>query len=833
MNATDRATRVRGQHYAPLLDWFESKGWTPSKFQREAWLRYRQGKSGLIVTPTGSGKTLAALGGPLLEAVAEGAAQPKRRAMRAAGGSRRVRIVWVTPLRALANDTARALREPIDALRVPWTVALRTGDASSRDKRLARQGKAEVLVTTPESLELLLSYEETEAQLSAVRAIVVDEWHELVATKRGVLLQLSLARIGRWAPRARVWGVSATLGNIEQARDVLLPHVSDAVIVRGVKPRDVTLDTLLPAPGARFPWAGHLGLSQLDSVVSVLKNARTTLIFANTRAHAELWHQALQSVWLDAAETLALHHGSLDPALRHKVELGLRDGTVRCVVATSSLDLGVDFPAVDQVIQIGSPRSAARLLQRAGRARHRPGESGHVIGVPTHALELAEFAAAREALADGEIDPRYPLVGCVDVLSQHCITLAVAGGFCADELLEEVRGTHAYASLTDATWASVLNFIVRGGDALQHYPDFNRVALGEDGRYRVTERRIASRHRMSIGTIVSEGAMQVRLMRGGKLGIVDEAFVARLKPRDKFQFAGRTVELVRLNDMTAYVRPAKPGTGVMAKWQGHRLPLAVSLGKRVEAILARDGGTPERAALEPILQLQAKLSAIPAPGSLLVEQIKLRQGWHLFVYPFAGRAIHEALASLMAYRWSQTEENTFSFAVNDYGLSISAARETRLDEDALRELLQPEGLVEHVERGVNVAELARRQFREIARVAGLLPPSLPGKAQRSLRQLQASSGLLYDVLLKHDPTHILLRQATQEALYEQLDLHAVEATLAAIRERQLVMSRPRSLTPLSFPLWAETRRGSLSSEDWKARVQRAAQQLEKRYAAGS
>lgn len=271
----------------------------------------------------------------------------------------------------------------------------------------------------------------------------------------------------------------------------------------------------------------------------------------------------------------------------------------------------------------------------------------------------------------------------------------------------------------------------------------------------------------------------------------------------------------------------------MAKWQGHRLPLAASLGKRVEAILSRGVDTPEMRALESILHLQAKLSAIPAPGTLLVEQIKSRQGWHTFIYPFVGRAIHEALASLMAYRWSRKEENTFGFAVNDYGLSISAAKETRLDEGALRELLEPENLVQHVEHGVNVAELARRQFREIARVAGLLPPSLPGKARRSLRQLQASSGLLYDVLVKHDPTHILLKQATQEALYEQLDLHAVEAALASIRESTLVMCNPRSLTPLSFPLWAETRRGSLSSEDWKERVQRAAQQLEKRYAAVS
>jgi ATP-dependent Lhr-like helicase len=822
--------RIRGQYYAPLLAWFASKGWRPSAFQREAWLRYRQGKSGLIVTPTGSGKTLAALGGPLLEALAEGPGRTVRRHRRGTPEYGRVRILWITPLRALANDTACALREPVEALGLPWTVALRTGDASAKDKRIARQGKVDVLVTTPESLELLLSYEETAKLFAGVRSIVVDEWHELIASKRGVLLQLSLARLRRWRPSVRMWGISATLGNIEQACKVLLPHVADAAIVRGAKPRQVTIDTLLPAPGARFPWAGHLGLSQLEAVVAAMRGVRTTLIFTNTRAHAELWYQALRAVWLDEAETLALHHGSLDPSLRRAAEHGLRDGTIRCVVATSSLDLGVDFPAVDQVIQIGGPRSAARLLQRAGRSRHRPGEWGHVICVPTHALELAEFAAVREALAAGEIDPRYPLTGCVDVLAQHCITMALAGGFAPRAMLDEVRSTHAYASLSDSTWTTVLNFIERGGDALQHYPDFNRVVVDADGMYRVTQRRIAMRHRMAIGTIVSEGAVQVRMVSGGKLGIVDEAFVARLRARDRFQFAGRTVELVRLHDMTAYVRTARAGAGVMAKWQGHRLPLAASLGKRVEAILGRAADAPEMIALAPIIHLQAKLSAVPATDILLVEQIKSRQGWHTFIYPFAGRAIHEALASLIAYRWSRVEPNTFGFAVNDYGIVVSAANETHLDEERLRAFLSPAGLVENLRHGVNVAELARRQFREIARIAGLLPPSLPGKAQRSLRQLQASSGLLYDVLVQHDPSHILLRQAEQEALSEQLELHALEATLAELHERRWMMCTPRTLTPLAFPLWAESRRGALSSEDWKVRVERAAQRLEKRYA---
>lgn len=395
-----------GRVDAPLIDWFARQGWRPATFQRNAWRHYLRGESGLLVTPTGSGKTLAAAGGPLLEALRLGDAAAPRRA--AASAPPRLRLLWITPLRALAVDTVRALREPIEALGVPWTVAMRTGDAGARDRRLARRGLAEALVTTPESFALALSYPDAGGILAGVRAVVVDEWHELLGNKRGVLLQLCLARLRVLAPGARIWGLSATLGNLDEARDVLLPHRPGAPILSAPRRRRMTLETLLPEEGERFPWAGHLGLSQLERVASVLQRARSSLLFTNTRSQAELWHRALQAVWLDGPDTLALHHGSLDAGLRAAAENGLRDGSVRCVVATSSLDLGVDFPAVDRVLQVGSPKGMARLLQRGGRARHRPGEAGHVVCVPTHALELAEYAAARRALAAGRIEARPP-----------------------------------------------------------------------------------------------------------------------------------------------------------------------------------------------------------------------------------------------------------------------------------------------------------------------------------------------------------------------------------------------------------------------------------------
>lgn len=878
---------------APLADWFGSQGWAPAGFQREAWQRYLAGQSGLLHTPTGSGKTLAAFGGPLLEALrlpsmSADAASPSpasgRGAAREARGDRvrllasapnetiaepspgasrhpppetgegknrarkrvsgaRLQVLWITPLRALAADTVRALREPIAALGLDWQVAMRTGDASARDKRLARSGQAEVLVITPESLALLLSYPDTAPHFAALRCVVVDEWHELLGNKRGVLLQLCLARLRALSPTLRTWGLSATLGNLDEARDVLLPHAPDAAIVSGVVPRTLSIETLLPAEDERFPWAGHLGLAQLPRVLDRLLAVRTSLLFTNTRAQAELWHQALAAVWPESAETLALHHGSLDPKLRAAAELGLRDGSIRCVVATSSLDLGVDFPAVDQVLQVGSPKGVSRLLQRAGRSRHRPGEAGSVACVPTHALELVEYAAARAAIARGDIEARRPPTLCLDVLAQHCVTLALGvgpgsppGGFDADALYAEVRGTHAFAALDHAAWQAVLDFIVQGGAALASYPDFCRVVRGENGHYRVDDRRVALRHRLSIGTITSDGSVAVKFLRGAGLGSVEESFVGRLRPGDRFRFAGRLLELVRLEDMTAYVRVAKSGDGAVPKWQGGRMPLSTELGREVERMFADHDAqlgphaAPEMEALAPLLKLQARLSALPALGRLLVESVRARDGQHLFVYPFAGRAVHEGLAALLSLRWGRRVRNSFSYAANDYGFVLSPANPVDVDAGLLQALLSPEALFDDLRESLNLGELARRQFREIARVAGLLPPSLPGRAPRSLRQLQASSGLIYDVLQRFDPGHLLLAQAEREVFSTQLDITRLVDALEDCARRTLALHAPASLTPFSFPLWAESLRGQISTEDWKTRVQRAAQQLEQRHA---
>jgi ATP-dependent Lhr-like helicase len=621
--------------------------------------------------------------------------------------------------------------------------------------------------------------------------------------------------------------LSATLGNLQEARDVLLPAQRKSAIVSGVTPRAFTLETLMPRKTTRFPWAGHLGLSQLKSVLERLLQATTSIVFTNTRSQAELWHQALAAVWPHARETLALHHGSLSAELRAQAEQGLREGTVRCVVATSSLDLGVDFPAVDLVFQIGSPKGISRLLQRSGRAKHRPGEGGHIVCVPTHALELAEYAAAREAVANGDIEPRHAPTLCLDVLAQHCVTIALGSGFVADELLAEVRSTHAFAALSDETWQQTLDFVVQGGAALSNYPEYRKVVRGDDGVYRVPDRAIAVRHRLSIGTITSDSAIDVRFLKGKRLGSIEEAFLSRLRPGDRFQFAGRMLTLVRLENMSAYVRVAKTGTGAVPRWQGGRMPLSSELATEVERLLAlgRRRG-PEMLHLRSLLDTQKQMSALPSRRELLVEWTQYDEKWFLTIYPFAGRAVNEGIAALATLRWSRAITTTFAYAANDYGFIIALPRQTLMDTVLLRELLSPENLIDDLLACVNVGELSRRQFREIARIAGLLPPSLPGRKPRSARHLQASAGLIYDVLQRFDPGHLLLSQAQREVFEAQLDVRELSDVLARCAKREIRLTNPIYPSPLAFPLWAERYRGEWSNEDWKTRVSRASEGLE-------
>ena len=836
---------------APLdcvRQWFSSEGWEPFPFQEEVWQSYLAGESGLIHAATGTGKTYAAWLGAVLEWLRD---YPAGKRGGGEAGTRKtaapLRVLWVTPLRALAADTEDALRAPIEDLGLPWTVESRTGDTAPRIRARQSQRLPTALVTTPESLALLLSRPDAATLFDHLELVVVDEWHELMASKRGVQTELALARLRRWRPGLRTWGLSATLGNLDVGRDTLLgvgpqrPSTGsgEAVaglqdlglgrIIRGLVPKALEVDSLIPETIERFPWYGQMGLRMVPVVVRAIEEGKTTLVFTNTRATAEIWFQALLAACPDWAGVIALHHGSMDRETREWVEDGIRDGRLRCVVCTSTLDLGVDFTPVDRVLQVGSPKSVGRLIQRAGRSGHQPGAVSRLTCVPTNALELLDVAAARDALAAGAIESRPPVEQPLDLLAQHAVTVAVGGGFVPEELLAEVRTTRAFRDLSDGEWRWVMDFITHGGQVLGAYPEYNKV-VERDGRYVIRDRGAAMRHRMSIGTIVSEAAMKVKFVRGKTVGTVEENFIARLRPGDVFTFAGRTLKFVRVRDMTAWVRKVHEPTSVVPHWTGARLALSSELASAVRGKLdqARRGEFlgAEMEAVRPILELQAKWSRLPAADELLIERVRTREGHHLFFYPVEGRLVHEGLAALFAYRLAQLGPITFTLAANDYGFELLSPDRALLDEALEAGLVSPDNLLHDIPASLNAAELARRQFREIARVAGLIFQGYPG-ASKSVKQVQASSGLLYDVFARYDPDNLLLFQAHREVLERQLERSRLGRTLERITAGTVTVTEVERPTPLAFALLVDRAREQVSSEKFLDRVRRLAAPLER------
>jgi ATP-dependent helicase Lhr and Lhr-like helicase len=815
---------------SPLQRWLAERGWKPFAFQREAWAAIAQGRSGLLHATTGAGKTYAVWLG-MLDALLR--AHPPGRA------AQPLRVLWITPMRALAADSLRALAEPLRALAPSWTIGLRTGDTSSAERARQDRRWPTVLVTTPESLSLMLARERAREELQGVAFVVCDEWHELIGSKRGVQVQLALARLAHWQPQLQVWGLSATLGNLQVAMDTLCHAALQAGapaprLVQGRIDKKLVIDTLIPPDPGRYTWAGHLGRGMQQPVADEIARSGTTLVFTNVRSQAEIWYQLLLEAHPEWAGQIALHHGSLDKEVREWVEAGLKQGTLRAVVATSSLDLGVDFLPVERVLQIGSAKGVARLLQRAGRSGHAPGRASRVSLVPTNTMELVEAAAARRAAQEGRIEARNAPSQPLDVLVQHLVTVALGGGFTPDALYDEVRRAWSYRALTRDEFDWALAFCERGGNSLGAYPDYHRIRPDEAGVYRVPDPGIARRHRMSVGTIVSETAIQVKYQSGSKIGNMEEGFIARLRRGDHFYFAGRLLEFVRVQDMVAYVKKpeSRRKNGTVPVWSGSKMPLSTELGQAVLEMMQRaaqgDFVEPELRAARPMLQTQALLSRLPTPQTLLVEEYRSREGHHLFVHPFAGRHVHLGLASLIAWRLARSQPNTFSLSVNDYGFEILGAQPIELAPLHSREVLRTEGLLQDVLASLNSSELALRRFREIARVAGLVFTGYPG-APKSTRQVQASSSLFYEVFRKYDSGNLLLAQAEREVLAQELDLARLSATLDSMAVRQLDFVTLRHPSPLSLPLMVERFREQLSTEQLSARLDRILAEMDKEF----
>jgi ATP-dependent Lhr-like helicase len=824
--------------YKVIHDWLSGKGLRPFSFQEETWQHMLLGESGLVNAPTGYGKTFSVFLGSLIRFINE---YPDRYRTKSKNG---LQLLWISPLRALAKDIGRAMEEVIAELGMQWKVGIRNGDTEMSERQKQQRNMPEVLIITPESLHLMLAQKNYPAMLGSVKTIAVDEWHELLGGKRGVQVELAVSRLVHIQQSLTadepaqtpvtppsVWGISATIGNLEQAKEVLLsPLQKKGVIVKAQLDKKIRIESILPDEIEKYPWAGHLGIKLAKKVVSVIEQNNTTLIFINTRGMSEMWYQTLLNIAPELAGAIALHHGSIEQELRVWVEEALHTHKLKAVVCTASLDLGVDFRPVDTVIQVGSPKGVARFLQRAGRSGHQPGETSTIYFLPTHSLELVEAAALKQAIREQLIESRDPMLLCFDVLVQYLCTLAIGEGFREQALLKEIRSTYCFADITETEWQQVLQHITTGGNALQEYDEYKKVEA-ENGIYRIRNRRMAMRHRLHIGTIVSDAMLKVKFMAGGYIGLIEEWFISRLEPGDTFTLAGRTLELVAIKDMTVLVRKSNAKKSIVPSWMGGRLPLSANLGLMLRQTfnhaLTKKAKEKELAVLNPLFELQESLSHIPQSNELLIEHIETKDGYHLFVYPFEGRLVHEAMAALLAWRLSRITPITFSIAMNDYGFELLSDQPIPLDDSNAHELFTADNLLADIQKSVNAAEMAKRKFRDIAVIGGLIFQGYPGEHKKA-RHLQSSASLLFKVFSEYDPKNILLRQAYQEVLDQQMEEVRLRNALQRIQSGRIVITFPQQLTPFCFPIKVDSLRENLSSEQLEDRVRRMQQQLESR-----
>jgi ATP-dependent Lhr-like helicase len=873
--------------YQVISEWLSAKGLSPFKFQEEAWQHIINGESGLVNAPTGCGKTFSIFLGSLIDFINQHPGDYKKKSKRARPDDplgRGLQLLWITPLRALAKDIGRAMEEVIEELGMSWRIGIRNGDTDIAERQRQTRQMPEVLIITPESLHLLLAQRDYPEFFSALKIIAVDEWHELLGSKRGVQVELGVSRIvnlqrsmpagrtGGFSAQCSIWGISATIGNLEQAKDVLLSTLNfksqnrDAIIIKAEMKKKVEIESIFPDEIEKFPWAGHLGIKLVDKVIPIINNSKTTLIFINTRGMSEIWYQTLLSHAPELAGAIALHHGSIEHELRTWVEEALHAEKLKAVVCTASLDLGVDFRPVETVIQVGSPKGVARFLQRAGRSGHSPDAISKIYFLPTHSLELVEAAALKNAVEENLIESREPMLLCFDVLIQYLCTLGISEGFRPGEIFEEIRSTYCYREITKDEWDNILAQITIGGTALQQYDEFKKIEV-ENGLYKIKNRRIAMRHRLQIGTIVSEAMLKAKFVSGGFIGMIEEWFVSRLEPGDVFTLAGRRLEFVMIRDMTVLVRKSNAKKSMVPSWQGGRMPLSANLGKKLRETFDRASdvkgetsnvkretsdvkrqtskvkeGTDlgshfhvshftfhdksvELQALRPLFELQARLSHVPKANELLIEQIETDDGFHLFVYPFEGRLVHEAMAAILAYRISRIIPITFSFAMNDYGFELLSDKPIPVDDTNVYDLFSTENLFQDIQRSVNATEMAKRKFRDIAVIGGLVFQGYPGE-QKKARHLQSSASLLFSVFSEYEPNNLLLRQAYTEVFAQQMEEARLRDMLHRVQHSNIIIRFPEQLTPFCFPIKVDSMREDLSSEKLEERVRRMQMQLE-------
>ena len=813
-------------------NWFNQQGWKPFPFQKKTWDAYLKGKNGLLNAPTGSGKTYALWVPIVLEYLKQ---NPDYKTKPQKG----LKVIWITPLRALSVEIAQAATRFAEETNSGLTVGIRTGDTSQKERAAQKKSMPDLLITTPESLHLLLSSKNYPKLFKNLNAIVVDEWHELLGSKRGVQTELALSRLKTVSKNLKIWGISATIGNLPQAQEVLLGAESEAlqnsILIKANIQKQIEVKSIIPESMEKFPWRGHLGLHLLDEVIPILNNSKTTLVFTNTRSQCELWFQKLMNKYPEFAGEVAMHHGSINKETRLWVEQAIRNESLKAVICTSSLDLGVDFAPVETIIQIGGPKGVARFLQRAGRSGHQPGKASRIYFLPTHAIELIEAAALQKAVEKKAVEDRIPYLQSFDVLVQYLTTLAVSDGFYPKEIYPEIKSTFCFQGLTEDEWRWCLNFITKGSQSLQTYDEYKKVEIEEDGRFKVNHRGVAMRHRLQIGTIVSDAMLTVKYVKGGFIGTIEEWFVSKLKPGDVFTFAGRNLELSRIKGMQVLVRKSKKKTAKVPSWMGGRMTFSAQMSEllREELYEAAESiasnskkKSAELTALQPILERQQLESIIPKQNEFLIETFKTREGYHAIFYPFEGRFVHEALGSLLAYRISLLSPISFSIAFNDYGFELLSDQEIDMQQVLDNDLFSAEFLMDDLYKSLNATEMARRKFRDIAVVAGLVFTGYPNKLVKS-KHLQSSSQLLFDVFRDYEDDNLLFQQAFRETFEHQLEEGRLRLALERIHQQKIVWKSCQKPTPFSFPIITDRLREKLSSEKLEDRIQRMLKQLEK------
>lgn len=803
-------------------EWFEKMGWSPFDFQLEAWNAYLNGFHGLVNAPTGSGKTYSLLMPILLEFMRN---NPEHKRSKDAG----LQAIWITPIRALSKEIELSANRLVEGLGLPWRVGVRSGDTKLSERAKQKNRPPQLLITTPESLHLLLAQKNYSDFFKDLKVLVADEWHELMGSKRGVQVELALSRLKTIAPSLKVWGISATIGNMDQALEALLGSnffPGQYKVIRTDIRKQVVIESVMPDSLERMPWAGHLGIQLLQKVIDIVHRSNSTLIFTNTRSFAEIWYQKMLEKAPELSGVIAMHHGSISQEIRNWVEDQLHEGRLKAVVCTSSLDLGVDFRPVETVIQIGSPKGVARFLQRAGRSGHQPGAVSKIHFVPTHSLELVEAAGLREAFHRNIVEDRVPYIRSFDVLIQYLITLAVSDGFLPDQILEEIRGTFSFNSVSEDEWIWLLNFITTGGDSLQAYDEYRKVVIRE-GIYKVENRQIAMKHRLSIGTIVGDSSLFVRFVSGKYLGTIEEYFIARMNPGDVFWFAGRNLELVRIKEMEVQVRKTNRKSGAVPSWQGGRMPLSSQMSEmirfKINEVVEGKEQDAELKFLRPLFNLQKERSILPGSGEFLIENFQSTEGYHVLMYPFEGRFVHEGIAALVAYRIAQIKPLTFSIAMNDYGFELLSDQPIPIDEAVETDVLGTDNLLTDIQASINSIEMARRKFRDIAAISGLVFKGYPGKPVKD-KHLQSSSQLFFNVFHDYEAHNLLLRQAYEEVMDFQLEEARLRKALERIARQKIVITHPDKPTPFAFPIMVDRLREKLTTEKLEDRIKRMALQ---------